>query len=66
MLYLNRLICKVNHKCNILQMTGQIVDSERKDYLLKVPGPEDKCVLCRLNLDIKYTVRNLFCAMLFL
>ncbi|XP_052769064.1 39S ribosomal protein S18a, mitochondrial-like [Mya arenaria] len=40
---------------NVTVIEGRKFDSDRKDQLLKVQGAGEKCVLCRLNLDIKYT-----------
>ena len=31
-------------------------ESPRSKNLLKLDGPKDACPLCKLNMDIKYTV----------
>ena len=31
-------------------------ESPRKKVLLKLDGPKDACPLCKLNMEIKYTV----------
>ncbi|XP_052269345.1 39S ribosomal protein S18a, mitochondrial-like [Dreissena polymorpha] len=42
-------------KGNVTTVEGRVFDSDRKDRLLKLPDTEEKCVLCKLNIDLKYT-----------
>merc|ERR1712137_550678 len=40
---------------NVTTVEGKIYESSRTKHLAKVDGPPDVCVLCKLNLDLKYT-----------
>ena len=44
----------------ILQVEGKVYPSPRTDHMLSVSGPESKCTLCKLNVNLKYTVSLIF------
>ncbi|XP_060571365.1 large ribosomal subunit protein mL66-like [Ruditapes philippinarum] len=53
-LYLREVIQKTEG--NVTTVEGRMIDSPRKDQVLKVDDTDKKlCPLCRLNLDINYT-----------
>lgn len=43
-----------------LVIEGVIITSPREKYYLKTEHDCDACPLCRLNLDIKHTVSDIF------
>ena len=50
--------CWVYMPIFFIQIEGQTVTSPRAKTLLKLDGPKDSCPLCKLNMDIKYTVSS--------